>query len=163
MKAVNKKALWSAATLLIIFVLSAWFYLHHCLLQSSMQVNCATILRYSHHDPNFIATLDMIFRLDKNHNGQAILSGNMHTEREVQIVSRTIIFNYEVNRPGEIYVKNMRYVKNIRDTASDDHFRRGFFYVPDGSVRQLRINPSGNGWLIDNLQSPFALCINSEN
>ncbi|HHF0155408.1 TPA: hypothetical protein ACPHTL_003974, partial [Enterobacter roggenkampii] len=101
-----------------------------------------------------------IFRLDKNHDGQAVLSGNIQSARGVNVISRTILFSYEMNRPGEIALTDTRYVKNPRDTADDDSFKSSFFYVPEGTVRQLKIEPTGNGWLIGNLQSPFALCVN---
>lgn len=160
MSAINKKIGWPVGFSLLILVFSLWFYMHMRQQQNGMSVNCSTIISYNHKVPDFIASLDMIFRLDKNSHGQVILSGNMHSERGVETISRTILFNYEVNRPGEISVKDMHYAKNPRDTASDESFINGFFYVPEGTTRLLRINPLVNGWLIENMQSPFALCVN---
>lgn len=47
---------------------------------------------------SFITTLEFVFRLDKNHDGQAVLSGNIQSDRGVNVVSRTILFSYEMNR-----------------------------------------------------------------
>jgi hypothetical protein len=163
MNAINKKIRWPDAILLLTLILSLWFYINMRQHQHSMNVNCSTILRYKHQNPDFIATLEMILRLDSNFRGQVFLSGHMYSERGTENVSRTILFDYEVNRPGEISVKNMHYVKNPRDTARDESFRHGFFYVPEGASRELGLNPLGNAWLIDNLQSPFALCVNKDN
>lgn len=160
MNANNKKTGSLAVILLVVLALSVWFYVHMRQKQSALNVNCSTIVRYNHHEPDFIATLEFVFRLDKNHDGQAVLSGNIHSERGVHIISRTILFNYEMSRPGEISLTDTRYVKNPRDTADDESFKSSFFYVPEGTVRPLKIEPSSNGWLIGNLQSPFALCVN---
>lgn len=98
--------------------------------------------------------------MDKNYDGHAVLSGNIQSDRSVNVISSTILFSYEMNRPGEISLTDTRYVKNPRDTADDESFKSSFFYVPEGTVRQLKIEPASNGWLIGNLQSPFALCVN---
>ncbi|MFW7205856.1 hypothetical protein ACMGGQ_08690 [Enterobacter sp. BNK-13] len=160
MNAINKKTGIPAVILLLILAFSVWFYVHMRHKQSALSINCSTILRYNHYEPDFIATLEFVFRLDKNHEGQAVLSGNIQSDKGVHVISRTILFSYEVNRPGEIALTDTRYVKNLRDTADDDSFKSSFFYVPEGTVRQLKIEPAGNGWLIGNLQSPFALCVN---
>lgn len=160
MNALTKKTGLIALLLLVVLALSVWFYVHKRQNQNYLKVNCSTILRYNHYEPDFVATLEFVFRLDKNHEGQAVLSGNIQSARGVHVISRTILFSYEMNRPGEIALTNTRYVKNPRDTADDDSFKSSFFYVPEGTVRQLKIEPTGNGWLIGNLQSPFALCVN---
>ncbi|EOX7394782.1 hypothetical protein ACOMQ0_003538 [Enterobacter quasiroggenkampii] len=160
MNALTKKTGLIALLLLVVLTLSVWFYVHKRQNQNYLKVNCSTILRYNHYEPDFVATLEFVFRLDKNHEGQAVLSGNIQSARGVHVISRTILFSYEMNRPGEIALTDTRYVKNPRDTADDDSFKSSFFYVPEGTVRQLKIEPAGNGWLIGNLQSPFALCVN---
>ena len=160
MSAINKKTGMLAVILIVILAFSVWFYVHMHQKQSALNVNCSTIVRYNHHEPDFIATLEFVFRLDKNHDGQAVLSGNIQSDRGVNVISRTILFSYEMNRPGEISLTDTRYVKNPRDTADDESFKSSFFYVPEGTVRQLKIEPTNNGWLIGNLQSPFALCVN---
>ncbi|POT57186.1 hypothetical protein C3432_17680 [Citrobacter amalonaticus] len=162
MNKINNIQRWLAAILILILTLSLWFYLHARQQQKGMDVNCAASLRYNQRDPDFIATFDMIFRLNKSFYGQVFLFGNIHSERGVEVISRTIQFNYEVYRPGEISVTNMHYAKNISDTANDELFKQRFFYVPENSSRVLRLNPSGNSWLIENLQSPFALCVNKD-
>lgn len=160
MNAINKKTGMLAVILIVILAFSVWFYVHMHQKQSALNVNCSTIVRYNHHEPDFIATLEFVFRLDKNHDGQAVLSGNIQSDKGVDVISRTILFSYEMNRPGEISLTDTRYVKNPRDTADDESFKSSFFYVPEGTVRQLKIEPTSNGWLIGNLQSPFALCVN---
>lgn len=160
MNAINKKTGMLAVILIVILALSVWFYVHMHQKQSALNVNCSTIVRYNHHEPDFIATLEFVFRLDINHNGQAVLSGNIQSDKGVNVISRTILFSYEMNRPGEISLTDTRYVKNPRDTADEESFKSSFFYVPEGTVRQLKIEPTNNGWLIGNLQSPFALCVN---
>lgn len=162
MNALTKKTGLIALLLLVVLALSVWFYVHKRQNQNFLKVNCSTILRYNHQDPNFVATLDLVFRLDENHDGQAVLSGNIHSDKGSKIISRTVLFNYEMNRPGEITIMETRYLKNPRDTADEESFKSSFFYVPDGTVRQLRVEPSKNGWLLGNLQSPFALCVNRE-
>jgi hypothetical protein len=117
-------------------------------------------MQYHHQSPAFSATVEFIFRLEEDHDGYAILSGNIHSARDIQVISRTVHFNYVMKRPGEIEISDMRYAKSPRDTADDDSFRYSFFYVPEGDVRHLRIGPLRNGWLIGNPQSPFALCLN---
>lgn len=137
-----------------------WFYLHMRQKQSALNVNCSSIIQYNHQAPDFTATLELVLRLEENLDGDAVLSGNIHSAAGTHVVSRTGHFSYVMNSSVEIEISNMRYVKNARDTSDDESFRRSFFYVPEGAVRQLRIYPSRNGWLIGNLQPPFALCIN---
>ena len=103
--------------------------------------------------------MELVFRLEENLEGYAMLAGNTHSDRGTDVISRAIHFSYVMKRPGEIEIADMRYVKNARDTADDDSFRRNFFYAPEGAVRQLRLQPVGNGWLLNNIQSPFALCV----
>lgn len=160
MKGINKKAVTVAVILLTVLAVSVWFYTTMRQKQMALSVNCSSIIKYHHQTPDFTATLEFVFRLEKSLDGYAVLSGNIHTSKGVQVISRTVHFNYMVNRPGEIEISNMRDVKNVRDTADDDSFRGNFFYVPEGAARQMRINPLHNGWLIGNLQSPFALCVN---
>ena len=73
MNAINKKTGISAVILLLILALSVWFYVHMRHKQSALSVNCSTIVRYNHHEPDFVATLEFIFRLDEDHDGQADL------------------------------------------------------------------------------------------
>lgn len=160
MSAINKKTVITSIILLALLVLSALFFLHMRQKQGALNVNCSSIIQYHHQSPDFTASLEFILRLEKNLDGYAVLSGNLHSGRSVQVISRTVHFSYEVNRPDEIEIANMHYVKNTRDTADDDTFRYSFFYVAEGGTRQLRINPSRNGWLIGNPLSSFALCIN---
>ncbi|MGI3450938.1 hypothetical protein C3433_12070 [Citrobacter freundii] len=160
MNALIKKTGLITLLLLLVLALSVWFYVHKRQNQNYLKVNCSTILRYNHQDPDFVAALDLVFRLDENHDGQAVLSGNIHSEKGAAIISRTVLFSYEMNRPGEISIMNTRYVKNPRDTADEESFKSSFFYVPEGTVRQLTVERSNNGWLLGNLQSPFALCVN---
>ena len=160
MSVINKKTVITFIILLTLLVLSVMFFLHMRQKQGVLNVNCSSVIQYHHKSPDFTASLEFILRLEKNLDGYAVLSGNLHSGRSVQVISRTVRFSYEVNRPDEIEIANMHYVKNTRDTADDDSFRHSFFYVPEGGVRQLRINPSRNGWLVGNPQSPFALCVN---
>lgn len=162
MKVANKRYAWFTTLLLIILASSIWFFLHMRQQQNRMNINCATIVRYNHQAPPFIATLDMIFRLNPTLHGQVILSGEILSAQGVETISRTIMFSYEVSRPGEITVKNMYYIKNKPDTASDENFIHSFLYVSEGTTRQLELSPLGNGWLIENPQSPFALCVNKD-
>ena len=162
MKAIKISRFCAAVSLLLVMASSIGFYMYMLKRQNGMDVDCNTIIRYNHLNPDFTDTLNLVFRLDKQFSGQVVLSGYINSEGGPETVSRMIHFGYEVNRPGEISVSNMRYVKKSQDTASDEIFRHGFFYVPEGTVRQLRINPLLNGWLIENLQSPFALCVNKD-
>ncbi len=159
MNAISKKRRTAAVILLAFLALSAWFFLHMHQKQAGLNVNCSSIIRYNHQAPDFTASLEFVFRLEKNLNGYAVLSGNIHSARGTHVISRTVHFSYVVSRPDEIEISDMRYIKNPRDTADDESFRRSFFYVPEGAMRQLRISPSRNGWLLGNIQSPFALCV----
>ncbi|EQA6227443.1 hypothetical protein ACX5CW_004108 [Enterobacter ludwigii] len=159
MNVISKKNGTVAIILIVLLTLSAWFFLHMRQKQAAMNVNCSSIIQYNHQAPDFTASLEFVFRLEENLDGYTVLSGNIHSARGTHVISRTVHFSYVMNRPGEIEISDMRYIKNPRDTADDESFRRSFFYVPEGAVRQLRINPSRNGWLIGNLQSPFALCV----
>jgi hypothetical protein len=160
MNAVNKRTRTVIVVLLIILVLSACFYGYMRQKQGALNVRCSSHMQYHHQSPAFSATVEFIFRLEEDHDGYAILSGNIHSARDIQVISRTVHFNYVMKRPGEIEISDMRYAKSPRDTADDDSFRYSFFYVPEGDVRHLRIGPLRNGWLIGNPQSPFALCLN---
>lgn len=104
----------------------------------------------------------MNFRLGKDRCGRVILSGNIKTGNTVQTLSRMAAFDYERASPNEISIYNVEYMKNTRDTAYDELFRNSFFYAQKGTTRQMYLSPSGNAWLIANLQSPFALCVNKE-
>ena len=159
MNAISKKGKTAAVILLALLALSAWFYLHMRQNQGALNINCSTIIEYHHQAPDFDSTLELVFRLEENLEGYAMLAGNTHSDRGTDVISRTIHFSYVMKRPGEIEIADMRYVRNARDTADDDSFRRNFFYVPEGAVRQLRLQPVSNGWLLGNVQSPFALCV----
>lgn len=128
-----------------------------------MKINCSTILHYDHMGPDYVSTLEMTFRLDSDYEGLVVLSGTIEAAGDRQAVSRNITFDYDVKTPGEIIVKNMGYIKTLRDTARDDILTQSFFYVPEGTGRQLRLSPQGNAWLLGNPQSPFALCVNKKN
>lgn len=128
-----------------------------------MNINCSTILHYDHAAPDYVSTLEFTFRLERDYEGLVLLSGIINVSSDKQIVSRNIAFNYDIKTPGEILVRNTRYIKTSRDTASDDIINRSFLYVPEGTERQLKLSPLGNAWLLGNPQSPFALCVNRKN
>lgn len=158
---INKK---SVIPLLVLLLISSgcllWF---KGLQKPGLEINCATILHYDHADPDFLTTLELTFRLDRDYEGLVILSGIIKTRTGEQAISRNIMFDYAIKTPGEIVVQNMKYVKTQRDTADDEYLMKGFFYVPEGAKRQLRLNPLNNAWLIGNPQSPVALCVNKIN
>ncbi|HBW2765519.1 TPA: hypothetical protein MEW02_003464 [Klebsiella pneumoniae] len=131
--------------------------------RSGMKVNCSTILHYDHAKPDYISTLELTFRLDSDFEGLVVLSGNIDAAGGRQTVSRNITFDYDVKFPGEINVRNMRYIKTSRDNADDEILMKSFFFVPEGTERQLRVSPLGNAWLLGNPQSPFALCVSQKN
>jgi hypothetical protein len=81
MNATNKKYGIVAVILLTLLALSAWFFVHMRQKQGALNVNCSTILQYNHQAPNFTATLEYIFRLEKNLDGYVVISGNIHSER----------------------------------------------------------------------------------
>lgn len=147
----------------IMLMVSAILLWHKSTRDSGVEINCSTILRYNHANPDYVSTLEMIFRLDRDYEGLVMLSGNIETATGRQTVSRNITFDYAVKVPGEIILSKMNYIKTIRDTAQDDIITRSFFFVPEGSERQLRVNPLGNAWLLGNPQSPFAICVNKRN
>ncbi|MGU3412523.1 hypothetical protein ACLBW0_02585 [Enterobacteriaceae bacterium C34A] len=159
MNAVNKKNRTVVIISLMILALSALFSGYIRQKEKGLNVSCSSHIRYHHQSPAFSAALEFDFRLEEDHDGYAILSGNIHSAQDIQVISRTVHFSYVMKRPGEIEISDMRYAKNPRDTADDDSFRYSFFYVPDGSTRQLKINSLRNGWLIGNPQSPFTFCI----
>lgn len=159
MKVKLDKKWWVLAFLFLLFLSAAmlwrkWFY------TTGMEIHCATTLHYDHAEPDFIATLEMNFRLDKNYEGLVILSGVIETKTGEQIIARNITFDYDVKKQGEVNVRNMVYKKMRRDTANDDYWATSFFYVPEGTSRQLQLTYIGNAWLIGNQYSPVALCVN---
>lgn len=127
---------------------------------SGLDLNCSTTIHYDHKDPDFTSMIELNLRLFKNRTGRAILAGRINANDEIQTISRSIVFNYDMTHPDEISVRNFDYIKNTRDTANDAFIRSNFFYAPEGVTRQMRLTPSENAWLIGNLQSPFALCVN---
>lgn len=127
-----------------------------------LTINCSTILHYDHAKPDYISTLELTFRLESDFEGLVVLSGSIDTARGRQTVSRNITFDYDIKTPGEIVVSNMRHIKTARDTADDEIIKKSFFFVPDNSERQLRLNATANAWLLGNPQSPFALCVNQK-
>ncbi|MGM8448381.1 hypothetical protein ACS6GG_09810 [Enterobacter bugandensis] len=149
--------------LLIILFLSATAYLIYTRQQTpGLEVNCSTVIHYDNMAPVFVSSLELHFRLHDNHTGRAVLSGNIDDGNNITLISRSIVFDYEISAPGEISVSNLRYLKNTRDTASDDYFRNSFFYAREGTNRLLRLSPLNNGWLLGNLQSSFAICVNKQ-
>ncbi|ECL2126665.1 hypothetical protein FSE01_22235 [Salmonella enterica subsp. enterica] len=160
MKAKFKKR-WEMLIILLL-IISAGLLWHKSVQRPGMKINCSTILHYDHVDPDHVSSLEMTFRLDRDYEGLAVLSGRIETAAGRQIISRNITFDYDVKVPGEIVVRNMNYIKTLRDNADDDIFTRSFFFVSEGTERQLRLNPLGNAWLLGNQQSPFALCVNKK-
>lgn len=128
-----------------------------------LTINCSTILHYDHANPDYISTLELTFRLDSDFEGLVVLSGSIETASGKQTVSRNIMFDYDIKTPGEIVVSNMRHIKTARDTANDEIIEKSFFFVPEGTERQLRLSSTANAWLLGNPQSPFALCVNKKN
>lgn len=112
MRAIKIRSICAAVSLLLVMASSIVFYIYKLDRQNGMDIDCSTSIRYNHLNPEFNATLNLIFRLDKQFSGQVMLSGNINSGDRAEIVSRTIHFSYEVNRPGEISVKHMYYVKN---------------------------------------------------
>lgn len=161
MKAKAEKK-WIIKIISALIIISAGLLWHKSTQKPGMEINCSAILHYDHVDPDYVSALEMTFRLDSDYEGLVVLSGSIATATGKQTVSRNITFDYNVKVPGEIIIRNMKYIKTFRDTAQDDILTRGFFYVPDGTERQLRLNPLGNAWLLGNQQSPFALCINKK-
>ncbi|QLS01399.1 hypothetical protein [Enterobacter roggenkampii] len=98
MNALTKKTGLIALLLLVVLTLSVWFYVHKRQNQNYLKVNCSTILRYNHYEPDFVAMLEFIFRLDEDHDGQAVLSGNIQSARGVHVISRTILFREGANK-----------------------------------------------------------------
>ncbi|BBV66315.1 hypothetical protein [Kluyvera ascorbata] len=130
--------------------------------RGSMNVDCSTMLQMAYKDPDLTATIDLTFRLHRNHTGQVALSGKIKQDDRTQTISRTMLFDYEVKTPGEISLDNMRYAKNLKDSVTDDEFKMNFFYVPDGQKRTIKIRATRNAYLIENLHSPVFLCVNTK-
>ncbi|QMG42118.1 hypothetical protein HVY60_16720 [Citrobacter freundii] len=162
MKVIYKQKWLFPFMLLLLLAFSFYRFIFNRYQTPGLDINCATIIHYDHLDPIFISTIEMNFRLGKDHNGKVILSGNIKTGSNVQTISRMAVFDYEITSPNEISIYNVEYIKNARDTANDELFRNSFFYAQKGTSRQMHLSPSGNAWLIGNLQSPFALCVNKE-
>ncbi|HHA2302550.1 hypothetical protein I4P06_21370 [Enterobacter asburiae] len=156
------KKKWVAVVTFGLFIISTGIMLYKRLQQPGLNINCSTILHYDHSNPDYISTLELTFRLDSDFEGLVVLSGNINTATGRQTVSRNITFDYNIKAPGEIVVSDMRHIKTARDTADDEIIKKSFFFVPEGTERQLRLSPSGNAWLLGNPQSPFALCVNQK-
>lgn len=156
----KKGALVTTVTLLMIT--AAGLLWHKKSQQPGIKINCSTILHYDHASPNYVSSLEMTFRLDKDYEGLVVLSGYFDTPTGRQTIARNIQFDYSVKTPGEITVRNMSYIKTLRDNAHDEIVKNSFFFVPEGTERQLRLNPLSNAWLLGNPQSTFALCVNKK-
>lgn len=154
---------WIIMIISALIMIPAGLLWHKSTQRPGMKVNCSTILHYDHAKPDYISTLELTFRLDSDFEGLVVLSGSIDTTTGRQTVSRNITFDYDVKAPGEIVVSNMRHIKTARDTADDEIIKKNFFFVPEGTERQLRLSPLGNAWLLGNPQSPFALCVNQKN
>lgn len=161
MKAISEKK-WIILTITALLLIAAALLWHKSTQRTGMDINCSTILHYDHARPDYISSLEMTFRLARDYEGLVMLSGHIDTATGRQIVSRNITFDYAVKVPGEIVVSNMHYIKTNRDTAQDDILSQSFFFVPEGTERQLRLSPLSNAWLLGNPQSPFALCVNKK-
>lgn len=156
-----KKKWIAVVTFGLIIISAGLLWLKHAH-KSGLNINCSTILHFDHANPDFISTLELTFRLDSDFEGLVVLSGNIDTATGRQTVSRHITFDYDIKVPGEIVVSNMRHIKTTRDTAADEIIENGFFFVPEGTERQLRLSSTANAWLLGNPQSPFALCVNQK-
>lgn len=141
-------------------LLFSGYLLFVCQSSNSMNIYCSTILQLAQKDPDLSATLDLTFRLQRNHTGQVALSGNIQKDGSSQVISRSMLFDYEIENPDEVSFKNMRYAKNLKDTASDEDFKMNFFYVPEGQKRTIKIHAIQNAYLIENVHSPVFLCVN---
>ncbi|MBB1200221.1 hypothetical protein EGM70_07940 [Enterobacteriaceae bacterium 89] len=162
MQAMSKVKITISVTLMAMLILSLAIFVYHRFRTPGHDVNCSTILHYDHRDPDFVSTVEMNLRLKEDRSGFVVLSGNVHSENEASVVSRRVEFDYEITSPGEISIRNLNYVKNRRDTTSDDFFKKSFFFTQQGTHRQMRLSPYGNAWLMGNPQSPFALCVNHD-
>lgn len=156
------KKKWIAVIISGLLIIITGLMLYKRLQQPGLNINCSTILHYDHSNPDYISTLELTFRLDSDFEGLVVLSGNIDTATGRQTVSRNITFDYNIKAPGEIVVRDMRHIKTARDTADDEIIKKSFFFVPEGTERQLRLSTSGNAWLLGNPQSPFALCVNQK-
>lgn len=161
MKAKSEKK-WLILIILVLMMTSAVLLWHKNGQQPGMNINCSTIILYQDTTEPVHSALEMTLRLNSDYEGLVVLSGSVETATGKQTVSRNITFDYAVKIPGEILVQNMRYIKTPRDTAYDDIFTKNFFFVPENTERQLRINSLNNAWLLGNPQSPFALCVNKK-
>ncbi|WP_431625394.1 hypothetical protein [Enterobacter chuandaensis] len=148
------------AALTAIFFAGCGVVLYHHLIADGIRVNCSALIQYDHRGPDFASVVEVNFRLFKNNTGRATLSGTINTAGEKQTISRSIAFAWDALYSDEIAVHSFAYIKNIKDSAMDDIFKKSFLYAPEGASRQLRLSPLKNAWLIGNVQSPFALCIN---
>ena len=153
---------WIAIVTSGLIIISAGLLWHKSAQKPGIKVNCSTILHYDHAKPDYISTLELTFRLDSDFEGLVVLSGSIDTATGRQTVSRNIMFDYDIKVPGEIIVRNMSYIKTSRDNADDEIIKQSFFFVPEGTERQLRLSPLGNAWLLGNPQSPFVLCVNQK-
>lgn len=149
-------------TMMLLMMIAAGVGLYKRSQTPGIKINCSTILHYDHASPNYVSSLEMTFRLDKDYEGLVVLFGYIDTPTGRQTIARNIQFDYSVKTPGEITVRNMSYIKTLRDNANDEIVKNSFFFVPEGTERQLRLNPLGNAWLLGNPQSPFALCVNKK-
>lgn len=156
------KKKWIASITFLLISIIAGLMWHKRTQGPGLTINCSTILHYDHAKPDYISTLELTFRLESDFEGLVVLSGSIDTAKGRQTVSRNITFDYDIKAPGEIVVSNMRHIKTARDTAADAIIEKSFFFVPEGTERQLRLSSSGNAWLLGNPQSPFALCVNQK-
>lgn len=148
----------AALTAILLAGCGAVLYHHHT--SPGIRVNCSALIQYDHREPDFTSVVEVNFRLFKNNTGRATLSGTINTPGERQTISRSIAFAWDALSPDEITLHSFAYIKNIKDSARDEIFKKSFLYAPKGASRQLRLSPLKNAWLIGNVQSPFALCIN---
>lgn len=156
------KKKWTVIVFTLLVVISTGLFWYKSFQTPGMKINCSTILHYDHANPDYVTTIEITFRLDRDYGGLVVLSGNIDTAAGRQNISRNIIFDYDVKELGEIIISNMSYIKTHRDNADDDILMKNFFFVPEDTERQLRLSSLRNAWLLGNPQSPFALCVNKK-
>ena len=159
MKRINTSTLIILLSCVVLLLVAGWIYLQKRQFEDGLDVNCSSPLNMTHMGPDFNAKLDISFRLLRDFTGQVSLSGEISTTDGKQFVSRTVKFEYSPYSSDELAISEMRYIKNARDTASDEIFEHHMLFVPDGGERYIKISPINNAYLIQNLHSPILLCV----
>lgn len=157
---ISKRLLLILTVFLATMVLSIWILLFLQQQKSGLDLYCSTFLHFDNEKPSFAASVDISFRLQPDHSGNVAINGNLKGEGVLNVIARTVSFNYRIINNDEIALSDMNYVKNTRDNTNDTLFRKYFFYVPEGTERVIRLRASRNGYLIENEQSPVFMCLN---